>query len=350
VTANTRRHPALRPGWIDRPHEALPLGDFVLESGVVVENAHLSYVTHGTLNAARDNAVLLQSAIGTTHHRLDFLIGAGKAFDPTRHFIICADALGNGMSISPSNSQTQPGMLFPRFAIRDMVESQMRLLDALGIERLHAVSGASMGGMQAVQWGVSHPGRMRKIVAMTPMAQTQPWPQVVMALSRQMLLADPAWDGERFTAVPKQGFAQWAGVVRILANRTPEAVRRAMPAGISAHTMIAELGRDSAESGPDPVDWIYQTWAYDAHDVASTPGAGGTAESALGRVTAQALVLAPPLDLLNPAEEARRTAALMPRGRFVEIPSVEGHQAASGVDPADTAFLDRTIAAFLAAD
>ncbi len=343
------RHPALRPGWIDRPHETLPLGDFALESGVVVENAHISYVTHGTLTTARDNAVLLLSAIGTTHHRLDFLIGPGKAFDPTLYFIICADALGNGLSISPSNSGTQPGMLFPRFAIRDMIESQARLLDALDIAQVQAVSGASMGGMQAVQWGVSHPKRMRKIVAMTPMAQTQPWSQMMMALSRQMLLGDRTWDGERFTDIPRQGFTQWAGLVRILANRTPESVRQAMARSVSVGATMAELGSDSAANGPDPTDWIYQTWAYDAHDVAQTPGAGGTVEAALGRVMAETLVLAPPLDLLNPAEEARRTAHLMPRGTYVEIPSIEGHQAASGIDPADTAFLDKTIAAFLAA-
>jgi homoserine O-acetyltransferase len=138
--------------------------------------------------------------------------------------------------------------------------------------------------------------------------------------------------------------------MRILANRTPDAVACATGETNKADAAIAEVAQDSIKNGPDPIDLMYQTWAYDAHDVALTPGAGGMVAAALGRATAEALVLAPPLDLLNPADEARRAASLMPRGRFVEIPSIEGHQAASGVDPADTAFLDATIAAFLAAD
>ena len=113
------------------------------------------------------------TAIGSIHHRLDFLIGPGRPLDPERHFIICADAIGNGMTTSPSNSRTHPDLAFPRFAIRDMVASQQKLLDALGIGRLAAVVGASMGGMQALQWGVSAPDRMRSIVALVPMARTR---------------------------------------------------------------------------------------------------------------------------------------------------------------------------------
>jgi homoserine O-acetyltransferase len=99
------RHPELQPGWIDRPHQSVGLGDFALESGEVIRNFEISYVTHGTLAPAGDSAVLVLTAIGSIHHRLDFLIGPGRPLDPDRHFIICADAIGNGMTTSPSNSQ-----------------------------------------------------------------------------------------------------------------------------------------------------------------------------------------------------------------------------------------------------
>ena len=154
------RHPPLQPNWVDRPHEFLELGDFPLESGEVIRDFRLSYVTHGRPNADRSNVVLALSAIGSTHHRLDVWIGPGRALDPNRDCIVAVDAIGNGLTTSPSTSRAQPGTAFPRFTIRDMVESQKRLVDHLGIERLFAVVGASMGGMQALQWGVSHPRRM----------------------------------------------------------------------------------------------------------------------------------------------------------------------------------------------
>lgn len=145
-------HPPLQEGWIDRPHESLELGDFALTHGGVIQSFRLSYVTHGELNGTRSNAVLVLCALGSTHHRLDFLIGPGRALDPRHHCVICVDAIGNGLTTSPSNSAAQPGLRFPRFTIADMVESQRQLVqDHLGIERLHAVVGASMGGMQALQ-------------------------------------------------------------------------------------------------------------------------------------------------------------------------------------------------------
>jgi homoserine O-acetyltransferase len=341
------RHPALRPDWIDRPHEIQSLGDLPLESGAAIRDAHLCYVTHGTLNAARDNAILVLSAIGATHHRLDFLIGPGRALDPQRHCIVCVDALGNGLSISPSNSRAQPGMGFPRFSIRDMVASQARLIDALGIARLAAVCGASMGGMQALQWGASDPTRVGKLIAMTPMTRTSSWSRAIAELSRQALMLDPAWTGERFAGTPTRGYALWAGLMRVLASRTPDALARSLPDPAGTTAYLAELGEDAAINGPDPIDWIYQTWAYDGHDVGQTPGCGGSIEAALGRAVMPALVLAPPVDLYNPPDEARRAAALLPRGTFVEIPSVEGHQAASAVDARDAALLNRTIGRFL---
>lgn len=345
--AEPLRHPPARPGWIDRPHEILDIGDLTLESGAVIRNAHISYVVHGEPDRAGLNTILVLPAIGATHHRLDFLIGPGNALDPRRHRIVCVDAIGNGLAISPSNSRLQPGMRFPRFTVRDMVASQLRLIEALGVRRLHAVCGASMGGMQALQWGASHPQRMEKIVAMTPMARTSPWSCAMNELSRQALLLDPAWNGERFTERPRQGFALWSGIMRVLASRTPEALARSLAGPGSVVSYLEQMAEDAQEGGPDPIDWIYQTWAYDSHDLSSTPGCGGTLVTALGHIAARTLILAPPLDLYNPADHGRKIAALMPRARFVEIPSIEGHQAASGIDAADVAFLRETIGGFI---
>jgi homoserine O-acetyltransferase len=216
------RHPPLAPGWIDRPHRRQALGDVVLESGATLRDAFVSYVVHGDPARLRDGAILATSAIGSTHHRLDFLIGPGAPLDTDRHCIVAVDALGNGMSISPSNSASQPGARFPRFTIRDMVESQRRLLDHLGVARLFAVAGASMGGMQALQWAVSHPQRIERVVAMTPMARTSRWSQLVNELSRRALFSDA---GCRVPRPREEAMRLWVPLTQLLMPRTPEAVQ-----------------------------------------------------------------------------------------------------------------------------
>src|SRR6059036_1519455 len=156
--------PAAAHGPKDPPHQSHCMGDLKLESGEAIRDFCISYVTHGTLNAAKSNAVLMVTAIGGNHHRIDYLIGPGRALDPSKYFVIATDAIGNGLTTSPSNSKAQPKMQFPRFNIRDMVSSQQRLVaEKFGIKKLVTVVGASMGGMQALQWAVSYPEMMDSI-------------------------------------------------------------------------------------------------------------------------------------------------------------------------------------------
>src|SRR5689334_1522065 len=147
------------------PHQSFSEGDLKLESGETIKDFAISYVTHGTLNEKKSNAILMVTAISGNHHRIDFMIGPGKALDTNKYFIIATDAIGNGLSTSPSNSKTQHGTAFPHFLIRDMVQSEWLLLQHLGVSHLVAVAGASMGGMQTLQWGVSHPDTMDALIA-----------------------------------------------------------------------------------------------------------------------------------------------------------------------------------------
>ena len=338
------RHPPLAPGWIDRPHQERSIGDLPLESGETIRDCRLVWVEHGERAADGANTVLVLCAIGSTHHRLDFLIGEGRALDPSRFHIVAVDALGNGLSSSPSNSPGQPGAAFPRITLRDMVESQRRLLDALGIARLHAVVGASMGGMQALQWAVSHPGRVEGVVAMTPMARSSRWSQLVNELSRRALFEDEAFTRPRATA---DAARLWPALTQLVIASTPAATESLAASNEDLVAHIAGLERGFAAGGPDPFDWRCQTRAYDAHDIGATPGFDGDTAAALRAIRAPTLVLAPPLDLYNPAENARAAAAAIPGARFVEIPSIRGHRAASGVDDGDTRFVDRAIGEFL---
>src|SRR5690606_38267037 len=102
--------------------------------------------------------------------------------------------------------------------------------------------------------------------------------------------------------------------------------------------------------GFDAHDYLYQSWAYEAHDVGTTPGFGRDTDRALASIEAQTLVLAPALDVFNPAESPQYAARRIRNARLVEIPSVQGHQSATSLKEEDAAFLNRTIADFLARD
>ena len=343
-------HPPLLPGQIDAEHRIAQLGDLPLESGEVLRDCRQSYVTHGTLDAAKSNAVLVCISLAGNHHRLDFLIGPGRALDPARHFIIAADPIGNGLSSSPSNSEHQPRMRFPRFTLRDMVEAQHRLLtQELGITRLQAVIGASMGGMQALQWAVRHPDVVARCVSMTPMAKTTPWSAVLIETARACLMADPAWTGDGFSAEPLRGWRAYDGLSALM-GRSPAALEASSTSLEAAQRWFETVHAQYRAIGFDPHDYLYQSWAYEAHDVGTTAGFGGDTAAALASIKAKTLVLAPPLDLFNPAEAARAAAAAIPDARFIEIPSAQGHMAASSTQSADAAFLNRVIDEFLGSE
>lgn len=147
------------------PPKRADLGTCPLSSGSVVEDCFVTYRVYGKLDDKRDNAVLAPTWFGGRSDRWMSYIGTEAFVDTTEYFLIVADAFGNGSSSSPSNSATQPGADFPEVSIGDMVESHHRLLtEHLGISKLHAVVGISMGGMQAFEWSVAYPDFAERIV------------------------------------------------------------------------------------------------------------------------------------------------------------------------------------------
>jgi homoserine O-acetyltransferase len=326
------------------------IGDLPLQSGEVIHDFGIAFMTQGTLNAQKSNAVLMVTAISGNHHRIDFMIGPGKGLDTDHLFVIKTNAIGNGLTTSPSNSATQHGPAFPHFAIRDMVQSQYLLLQHLGIEHLVAVTGASMGGMQTLQWGVSHPDMMAGLIALTPMARTSPWSIAVNEATRHALMLDPGFDGGNYTAQPDKGWRMRADVLQVIATRTPEAMRRQFPDPMDVIPWIAAQEQAAAKFGFDANDWIAQSWAY----VGDTRIDGkavfdGDHIKALHSVKAKALLMSGELDLYNPVEEGIEAANAIPDGRHVTIPSVQGHvAAAAGYKAADVEFINQTVRDFIA--
>ena len=200
VRAEPEKKPGPAPG-------SFTIEKFQLESGVTIPRAIVVYGTYGTLNAAKDNAVLLPSHYMAQSDGYDWLIGEGRALDPKKHFLIMTELFGNGRSSSPSNTpQPLHGPHFPVTTIRDNVEAVRRLLeDSLGIHHLKAVVGFSMGAEQAFQWAVSHPKFVDKIVATAGTARC--WPHGVVRLDSQIraITVDPGFKGGDYTEQPVHG-------------------------------------------------------------------------------------------------------------------------------------------------
>ena len=331
------------------PHQLFGEGDLRLESGEVIKDFSISYVTHGKLNEKKSNAILMVTALGGNHHRIDFMIGPGKALDPDKYFIICTDAIGNGLTTSPSNSKAQARMSFPKFTIRDMVESQYRLLkEKFGIDHVVAVVGPSMGGMQALQWGVSHSDYMDALVAMVPLARTPAWSVAVVEATRKAIMNDPAWKDGNYDAPPEKGVRLWRDILNLLSARTPDMYAAQFKNGTDVLPWM-EAQETAALKGFDANDYIYQTWAYERHDVGTSPGFGGDTAKALASIRAKTLMLTGTKDLLNPEIEPLEAGKNIVGVKMLTISpgTVTGHASAGGFNPADVEFLNREAAAFL---
>jgi homoserine O-acetyltransferase/O-succinyltransferase len=341
--------PALAHSPTQPPHQLFKMGDLKLESGETIKDFAISYVMHGTLNAKKSNAILMVTAVSGNHHRLDFMIGPGKALDTNKYFIIATDAISNGLTTSPSNSTAQPGMQFPKFVIRDMITSQYRLLtEHLGINHVVAVVGPSMGGMQALQWGVSYPDVMDAVVAIVPLAKTPAWTVTVLEATRKAIMLDPTWNGGNYTAPPEKGIRLFRDILGFLAARSPEMYRDQFPTPMDVLPWL-EAQETSLIKAFDANDWIYQTWAYERHDVGTTPGMNGDTVKALGAIKAKTLIMTGTKDLLNPEWEPIDAARHIKDVRVVTISpgTVTGHASAGGAFPADVEFLNRETAGFL---
>ena len=148
----------------DPPQQFATFSECHLISGQVIAPCRIGYRTYGTLNADKSNAVLVPTWFTGTSADHAYL-ASPEILNPEKYLIVIVDALGNGVSISPSNSKTQPHGQFPQIAITDMVESQHRLLtEVLGVHSLHGVVGLSMGGFATLHFGLRHAARALSLV------------------------------------------------------------------------------------------------------------------------------------------------------------------------------------------
>lgn len=329
-------------------HQSFTMGDLQLENGERITDFSLSYVTQGTLNAAKDNAVLMLAPFAGNHHHNEELIGKGKAFDTDKLFVICIDPIGNGLTTSPSNSKTQPGPRFPRFRIIDMVHAQHRLItEQFGIKRLKAVSGASMGGMQSLQWAVRYPESVDAVVALVPAARTSPWTRTLLELQRQAIMLDPAWNGGNYISQPEQGLRLWAGILFGAVISTPQTVNAQAKQASDKGAERLHSFQDKLWKSIDANNILSQIDACATFDLGQTPGFRGDTRKALASIKSRTLILLGENDLIVPESPMMDDASHIPHATVVVVKSdlPLGHFAGTG--PVEMEAKQKIIADFL---
>jgi homoserine O-acetyltransferase/O-succinyltransferase len=216
---------------------------FTLESGVCLKHLKIAYETYGNLSPEKDNAILVCHALSGDAHAAGYargekkpgwwndMIGPGKAFDTDKFFVICSNVLCGCRGSSGPNSVDPDtgkpyGLSFPIVTMKDMVCAQKELLGFLGIEKLLAVTGGSMGGMQALQWAVSYP---EMVTACIPIATTYKHSAQQIAFNevgRQAIMSDPVWNGGDYYAKnhPSSGLAvaRMIGHITYMSNSSME--------------------------------------------------------------------------------------------------------------------------------
>lgn len=313
------------------------LGDLKLANGEVLRECRIGYRTFGKLNRERSNAILFPTWAGGTTEQLAGGFGPGKSMDLSAYYVVLVDALANGVSSSPSNSRTQPRMKFPAITIRDMVETQHRLLtEVLGIHHLKAVMGISMGGMQTFQWMVSYPGFMDRAIPILGSPRLAPYDLMHWQTQIDAIMNDASWNGGEYTANPARVAEAQFGALLLT---TPEHFN----ANTTREQVFEQLkAARSSTSGSDANNKIRQCQAMMALDVSEN--FGGSLAAAAAAVKARVLVIISKTDHVVTPGPALEFGRLL-HSQILELEGNCGHLAngceAKQVDRAVMEFLSR---------
>jgi homoserine O-acetyltransferase len=331
-------------------HQIAALGGFRFESGETIGDLKVSYVTHGKLNAAHDNAILALHGCFFDHHHLDWLIGPGKAVDSDKYFVVVPDFLGNqrlrsDVTTGPTNSGLK--MRFPRITARDWVNADFRFVkEYLGIDHVVAAVGLSCGGIRAFQLAVSHPDFAASVVVAQASPHTNPQTQLFLRHINDVLALDPGWYGGMYEINPVAGvaiadaeFSYWLY----------------SPGWYQKNLATAEKLRDFEAlslrgAALDARNSYYTNNCWADFNLGDTPGFNGDTKAALGAIKAKTLLIAIKEDLLVRREEMLFAKNAIRDATYVEISSPFGHiNGLGGFDPRADETYQREIRKFLSA-
>ena len=296
-------------------------GDFKLRNGEVIHDFRLGYRTLGKLNADKSNAVLWPTWLGGKTDFLLQFIGPEKVVDSSKYFVVLVDAIGNGVSVSPSNSKPQPLMKFPKFSILDMAEAEHRLVtEVLHLPHLRAVMGISMGGMQTFEWIAAYPDFMDVAISIAGSPQSTSFDKLLWTAEIDAIELDPAWNHGNPTGPLTRGFALESEITSM--NSTSPGYRVAHTSAKDFDAFLAEMKSDAKGDGGTASDHIRQREAIIALDMPAELGM--TLGEVAKRVHAKLLVIGSPQDHMvnpNPALEFAAAAG----APVVTLDSACGH-------------------------
>jgi homoserine O-acetyltransferase len=367
--------PASKPavgavGTVETRYLDLPR-PLALDCGRELGGVRIAYETYGTLSPARDNVILVCHALSGDAHAAgysktpaaestrdgfraderdgsagrglgwwDGMIGPGKAFDTDRYFVVSTNLLGGcrgttgPSSIDPATGRPY-GLSFPVITVADMVRAQRALLDALGIRRLAAVSGGSLGGMQALEWAILYPEDVDAIVPIASTHALQPQGVAWNAIARNAIMADPDWQGGHYYGTGRapnagMGIARMVGHITYLSAPSlgTKFGRRLQFSDDIRYTLtepeyeVENYLRYQADAFVRRFDantYLYMSRALTYFDLARQYGGGSLAE-AVRPIRARTLLIAFSSDWLYPPAGSEELAgALRASGRGVEL-------------------------------
>lgn len=312
--------------------QSFELANFTTFNGKTIANVKLGWEAYGRLNEDKSNAILIthyftgnSHAAGKYHDSdaqpgyWDAIIGPGKAIDTEKFFVLSMDTLANVSAHSDKVITTGPasinpttgkpyGLDFPVVTIRDFVNTQKALLDSLGITKLHAVIGPSMGSMQAIEWAVAYPGMVERMVSVIGVVESDAWLVAGLQKWANPILSDPNWqNGDYYgQSAPLEGLTQALAIItqeamhpRIFNQLNPE------------HSALEQAPNNDIRANFNVVDWLYnaagkRATSMDANHILYLvracqlfmAGHSGNLQQALQKVQARSLFLPASADLL----------------------------------------------------
>jgi homoserine O-acetyltransferase len=341
---------------------AHPSNEMILENGAKLGPITLAYETYGTLNPRRDNAILILHALSGDSHVAgyysnddskpgwwDIMVGPGKGIDTNKYFVVCSNILGSCMgSTGPCTINPETvlpyALDFPMVTIGDMVRAQMALMDYLGIDKILAVIGGSIGGMQVLEWCVKYP---QKVVSAIPLASTTRHSALAIAfneVARQAIMADPNWNNGNYYSGDKPDLG--LAVARMIGHITylsDESMRRKFgrrlqnrsnfsfnfDADFQVESYLRYQGTKFVERF-DANSFLYITKAADYYDLEYQYG-DGSAVKAFSKAKAKFLVVSFTSDWLYPTYQSKAMVQAMKKNgldvSFCEIEAAWGHDA-----------------------
>jgi len=358
----------------------LPAGGFRMWRGGSLAAVTLAYESWGELSPAADNAILIFTGLSPSAHAAsspedkspgwwEYMIGPGKAIDTDRFFVVCANTLG-GCYGSTGPGSTNPatggkyGADFPDVTVEDIASSGYYLMRELGVDRLHAAVGSSMGGMSSIAYGLLYPGEVDYVVTISAATQALPLTIALRSLQREIIRSDPAWNCGRYEddSRPLTGMslARKLGLVSYRAadewnskfDRSRVAADKLTGKRFEREFEIENYLEYNAQKfikSFDPNSYLYLSRAMDWFDIGEH---GASVSDGMAKLKLRkALVIGVTTDILFPLRQQQEIADLMratgTEAEYVAIDSVNGHDAFliddAHFSPVVKKFLDESI-------